>query len=63
VLAALVNGIAAGPFLVVIMLISSHRAIMGRYRNGHLAQTLGWIITALLCVAGVYGVWYTVAGG
>lgn len=63
VLSAIVNGIAAGPFLVVMMLISRDRQIMGDHRNGPLANTLGWITTAVMCIAGAYGVWFTVAGG
>lgn len=63
VLSATVNGIAAGPFLVVIMLISRDERIMGRYRNGALAQTMGWITTVVMCVAGAYGVWFTLFGG
>ncbi len=62
VLSAIVNGIAAGPFLIVIMLISGDRTIMGMHVNGRLAATMGWIVTAVMCVAGVYGVWYTIFG-
>lgn len=62
VLSATVNSIAAGPFLVVLMLISRDQSIMGRYRNGPLANTLGWITTAVMCVAGLYGIWYTIFG-
>lgn len=62
VLSAIVNGIAAGPFLIIMMLISRDRTIMGRHRNGKLAATLGWATTVLMCVAGAYGIWYTVAG-
>ncbi|MEO7015802.1 MAG: Nramp family divalent metal transporter [Leifsonia sp.] len=62
VLSAIVNGIAAGPFLIVMMLISSDRKIMGKYRNGHLATWLGWITTVIMCVAGIYGVWFTIFG-
>ena len=63
ILSAIVNGIAAGPFLVVIMLISRDRKIMGEYRNGKLAATMGWLTTVIMCIAGVYGIWYTIAGG
>jgi Mn2+/Fe2+ NRAMP family transporter len=63
VLSAILNGIAAGPFLVVVMLISRDRRIMRRYVNGRLAATLGWATTVLMCVAGAYGVWYAVTGG
>lgn len=63
VLSAIVNGIAAGPFLLVMMLISRDRGIMGRFANGRVAATLGWATTGLMCVAGAYGVWYTLTGG
>jgi NRAMP (natural resistance-associated macrophage protein)-like metal ion transporter len=63
VLSAIVNGIAAGPFLIVMMLISRDQKIMGKYRNGKLAAALGWITTVVMCVAGAYGVWFTLSGG
>jgi len=36
---------------------------MGHYCNGRLATTLGWITTAIMAAAGVYGVSATVTGG
>ena len=62
VLSAVVNGIAAGPFLIIIMLISRDQKIMGTYVNGRLANTMGWVVTIVMCVAGVYGIWYTLFG-
>jgi Mn2+/Fe2+ NRAMP family transporter len=62
VLSAVVNGIAAGPFLIVIMLISRDQKIMGAHKNGPLANTMGWIVTVVMCVAGIYGIWYTLSG-
>ena len=44
------------------MLISRDRRIMGRYANGRVAAALGWTTTVVMCVAGAYGVWYTLAG-
>jgi len=41
VFVAVVNGIAAAPFLVVTMLVASDRGIMGDYANGKLAFALG----------------------
>ena len=61
-LSAVVNGIAAGPFLIVVMLISRDRELMGRYRNGRLAATLGWMTTGIMLVAGAVGLWLTVTG-
>jgi NRAMP (natural resistance-associated macrophage protein)-like metal ion transporter len=63
VLSALVNGIAAGPFLVIMMLIGRDGTIMKRYRNRWLSQTIGWITTVVMCVGGAYGIWFTLFGG
>jgi Mn2+/Fe2+ NRAMP family transporter len=51
VLVAVINGVAAAPFLILVMLISSDRQIMGSYRNGKLALTLGWATTILMTIA------------
>lgn len=40
-----------------------HTGRIARYRNGKLAANLGWATTVLMCVAGAYGVWFTIAGG
>ncbi len=61
-LSAVVNGIAAGPFLIVVMLISRDRTLMGTYVNGRLAATLGWAATAIMLVAGAFGIWFTITG-
>jgi Mn2+/Fe2+ NRAMP family transporter len=51
VLSAIVNGLAAAPFLIAVMLISSDRRIMGERRNGRLANSLGWLTVALMVSA------------
>jgi Mn2+/Fe2+ NRAMP family transporter len=53
VISAYINGIAAAPFLILVMLISSNGAIMGEHRNGRLAAGLGWLTTALMAVAAI----------
>jgi len=53
VLVAVINGIAAGPFLIFVLIISSNRRIMGEYVNGKLAGTLGWATTLLMIAATV----------
>ncbi|MFL6114391.1 MAG: Nramp family divalent metal transporter [Catenulispora sp.] len=53
VLSATVNGVAAAPFLVVVMLISGNRSLMGRYRNHRLATVLGWATVALMTAAAI----------
>ena len=50
VYSALINGLLAAPFLVLVMLISADRTAMGEYANGNLARCLGWG-TALLMSA------------
>jgi hypothetical protein len=59
VFSALVNGVAAAPFLVIVMLISGDRSIMGKHVNGPLARTLGWASAAAMTVAGIAGIWDT----
>jgi NRAMP (natural resistance-associated macrophage protein)-like metal ion transporter len=51
VLVAVINGIAAAPFLFVVMLIARDRAIMGEYHNGRVASVLGWLAFALMAAA------------
>ena len=51
VLVAVVNGIAAAPFLIVVMIISRNRPLMGENRNGGLAAVLGWATVALMTAA------------
>ena len=53
VFVAVLNGVAAAPFLVLVMLISGDKAIMGDYINGKLARVLGWGTAALMTVAAV----------
>jgi Mn2+/Fe2+ NRAMP family transporter len=50
---ALINGLAAAPFLIVVMLISGDREIMNGYRNGRLARTVGWATTVLMGAAAI----------
>jgi len=53
VLVAVINGIAAAPFLIVTMLVSSDRSIMGEHVNGRLARCLGWTATFLMASAAI----------
>jgi NRAMP (natural resistance-associated macrophage protein)-like metal ion transporter len=62
VIVAVINGIAAAPFLVVVMLIAGDRRIMGTSRNGRLATVLGWGTVAIMAGAGLVGVWQALTG-
>jgi Mn2+/Fe2+ NRAMP family transporter len=59
VFVAIVNGVAAAPFLIVVMLISDDRRLMREHANGRLAQVLGWL-TVVLMVAAAAGVLVTI---
>jgi Mn2+/Fe2+ NRAMP family transporter len=53
VLVAVINGVAAAPFLVVVMWVSSSQRIMGDYVNGKAAKILGWLTAAIMAAAAV----------
>jgi NRAMP (natural resistance-associated macrophage protein)-like metal ion transporter len=53
VFVAVVNGVAAAPFIIVTMFVSSDRTIMGEYVNGRAAKTLGWLTAMLMAAAAV----------
>lgn len=53
VFVGLVNGLAAAPFLVIVMLISGDRAIMKEHVNQGPARILGWAAVALMAAAAV----------
>jgi Mn2+/Fe2+ NRAMP family transporter len=42
---AVINGIAAVPLLVLILLVANNRAIMRTHVNGYLANSLGVLTT------------------
>jgi Mn2+/Fe2+ NRAMP family transporter len=52
VLVAVINGIAAAPFLVLVMLISGNERLMSeKYVNGKAAKLLGWSTTVIMASA------------
>jgi NRAMP (natural resistance-associated macrophage protein)-like metal ion transporter len=50
---AIINGIAAPPLMVLVMLIANNKKIMGKYRNAGFSNTMGWIITIIMSVSSV----------
>lgn len=48
VFVAIINGVAAAPFLMVTMVVSSDQSIMGEHVNGKVASFLGWFTAALM---------------
>jgi Mn2+/Fe2+ NRAMP family transporter len=51
VFVAVINGVIAAPLLIVVMIVSRNRRIMGDYVNGHAANILGWLTFAIMAVA------------
>jgi Mn2+/Fe2+ NRAMP family transporter len=51
VLVAVINGVAAAPFLIVVMCVSSNRRLMGDRVNGRAAQIVGWTTAGVMAVA------------
>jgi NRAMP (natural resistance-associated macrophage protein)-like metal ion transporter len=54
---AVINGFLAPPLLVVIMLISNNRLVMGNRVNGLGTKVLGWGTTAVMFAAAIGLVW------
>jgi NRAMP (natural resistance-associated macrophage protein)-like metal ion transporter len=53
VFVAVINGVIAAPLLVVVLIVSNNRGLMGEYVNGRVANVLGWLTFALMAVASV----------
>jgi NRAMP (natural resistance-associated macrophage protein)-like metal ion transporter len=51
VVSAFVNGLASAPFLIIVMLISGDRKLMGENTNRPLSTSLGWLTVALMTAA------------
>jgi NRAMP (natural resistance-associated macrophage protein)-like metal ion transporter len=50
---AVINGVAAVPIMVMIMLLASRRSVMGDFRIRTGLRTVGWLATAVMAVAAV----------
>jgi Mn2+/Fe2+ NRAMP family transporter len=53
VLVAVINGVAAAPFLFVVMRVSSSHRLMGKHVNGLTANILGWLTAAIMAAAAI----------
>lgn len=56
---AVINGVLAPPLLIMIMLVSNNRKIMGQRVNGRLTNFIGWTTAALMSAAalGMFLTW------
>ncbi len=50
---AVLNGVLAPPLVVLIVLLTSDRKVMGKRTNSRGAQVLGWICAAVMSIAAV----------
>jgi NRAMP (natural resistance-associated macrophage protein)-like metal ion transporter len=51
VLSAVLNGLIAGPLLVLVMLVSNDRRVLGERTNGRLLNVVGWVTTGVMVLA------------
>jgi NRAMP (natural resistance-associated macrophage protein)-like metal ion transporter len=57
--AAVINGVLAGPVMVVIMLMATNSAVMGKFTLSRRLKITGWLATAvmLLAAGGLFATW------
>ncbi len=54
---AVLNGIVAPVILVLILLIARNRKIMGKWKNGKISGSLGWILVILMTISGIAAIY------
>jgi NRAMP (natural resistance-associated macrophage protein)-like metal ion transporter len=56
---AVINGVAAVPIMIMIMLMGSGTKVMGQFTLSPLLKTLGWLATAAMTIAaiGMFATW------
>jgi NRAMP (natural resistance-associated macrophage protein)-like metal ion transporter len=56
---AVINGVIAPPLLVLVMLVSNNKKVMGAHTNGRTANAVGWFTAALMfaAAAGMFLTW------
>lgn len=59
---AVANGLVAPIVLVLIVLLSSNKKVMGDRTNRPLTNVLGWFITALMVIAGAATIFSLISG-
>ncbi|MHB8397765.1 MAG: NRAMP family divalent metal transporter [Candidatus Limnocylindrales bacterium] len=62
VVTAVINGLFAAPMLVVLMLVSNDRRVMGSRTNGRLLNAVGWLTAAVMALAAVALIATTILG-
>jgi len=52
--AAALNGLAAPPLMVLIILIANNKKIMGKFVSKKFGNIAGWIIVLFMSMAGIF---------
>jgi len=50
---AVINGIVAPPLMIMLLLVSSNKKVMGEHTNSKLTNLAGWLITGVMAVAAI----------
>lgn len=59
--AAVINGLIAPVIMALILLISGNKKIMGKWVNGKISTTVGWLTTGAMAIAGVAAIYALVS--
>ena len=59
--AAVINGITAPVILGLIVILASNKKVMGRWANGRISKSIGWITTILMAAAGIAAIYAIVS--
>ena len=56
---AVINGVTAAPLMVVMMLMTTNRKVMGQFTLSKYLRITGWLATALMMAAtiGLFATW------
>lgn len=57
IIAAFVNGLVAPIILALIVIMSSNKNVMGKWTNRRSTTYFGWLITAVMAVVGIAGIY------
>jgi Mn2+/Fe2+ NRAMP family transporter len=50
---AVLNGLLAPPLVILVVLLTSDRTVMGKRTNGFVLRALGWICALMMTAAAV----------
>jgi Mn2+/Fe2+ NRAMP family transporter len=53
ILVAIINGVAAAPFLVVVLCVAGSKALMGDHVNGRMSKFVGWTTAVIMAIAAI----------